>query len=109
MYCGFSLGRVGADFRGLIPELFLEDILRCFQLDMDKAVRVFSSSLRAYEWHINREDLARLGIPIDSNVNILEYPPLAILCNDFLQAFNALGSLLSTSQSLRAASCNAAC
>jgi len=91
MYCGFSLGRVGADFRGLVPSLFSEDIQKRFQVDVEKAVATFASSLHSHEWYISSAELTRLGIPMDTDAQLLEYPPLAILCNGFLHAFNTLG------------------
>eukprot|EP01083_Nonionella_stella_P264942 898063_1 len=103
MYCGLSLGHVGADFRGLIAPLFESHCLRLFDAHLSSACSAFTESLQTYDWHIAPEILKKFGVvsakksPAEENQSLpfpppvlLEYPPLSFLANGFILAFNQL-------------------
>ena len=108
MYFGLSLGRIGTDFRALLPPLFQEAALTTFQRNVDAALSAFRSALSHYTLassivlHAHStlltSTLAAGTSGNGSNNNatslapsqLLEFPPLASLSNGVMGAFNDL-------------------
>jgi hypothetical protein len=88
MYCGLSLARVGSDFRSLLPAIFEERMFQIVGSILESSKNQFLYSLEEYEWHINGDDLSRLGIPTGGK--LVEYPSLSTLANAFVDAANTL-------------------
>ena len=92
MYFGLSLGRIGIDLR-LIPDVFEDSVFNIVESIISKALLVFESRL---------DQLANCKIQVDEHLGLivgssvpppnvlLGYPPLAILYNSYLIAFNQL-------------------
>ena len=87
MYCGLSLARVGVDLRPLLPAIFTRHVLAQFRGHMVSATAEFEDALSEYDWHIPATELASLGLSRKAGV-VVEYPPLAILGNALINAFN---------------------
>ncbi|KAJ7561079.1 hypothetical protein O6H91_03G013000 [Diphasiastrum complanatum] len=89
MYCGMSLGRVGLDFRGLLPPLFEESVHDLFVRNMAVTVENFQHVLNSHRWvplpqaRITRrvssgeESLEDVAPP----QSLMEHPPLATFVN----------------------------
>ena len=107
MYFGLSLGRIGTDFRALLPPLFQEAALSTFQRNIDGALSAFRSALSHYTLassivlHAHSTLLSStLAGTSSSNPGgvsatlapsqLLEFPPLASLSNGVMSAFNDL-------------------
>jgi conserved oligomeric Golgi complex subunit 8 len=93
MYFAMSLGRVGADFRGLLPPLFEDASFRLFASLVDRALHTFERHLRQY----NFQPLPRIltqypgrssPSKLDPPVALLQHLPLAVFANGCLAAFN---------------------
>lgn len=50
MYCGQSLGRVGADFRAGLPRIFEEAVLRIYNSHLNAALRQFEMMIEDNRW-----------------------------------------------------------
>lgn len=50
MYCGQSLGRVGADFRSALAPLFDEAVLRIYRSHLNAAQRQFETMIEDHRW-----------------------------------------------------------
>lgn len=50
MYCGQSLGRVGADFRAALPPMFEEAVMRIFLTHLNAALRQFEMMIEDNRW-----------------------------------------------------------
>ncbi|GAQ92571.1 conserved oligomeric Golgi complex component-related [Klebsormidium nitens] len=98
MYCGMSLGRVGLDFRGLLPPLFEACVFGLFSRNIGLAVDQFQHVLNSHRWvplpaikggtrsaggDENGEDVA-------PPYSLMEHPPLAAFVNGVLAALNEL-------------------
>lgn len=120
MYCGQSLGRVGADFRAALPPLFEDAVIRIYTSLLNAALRQFemmiednrwapvgSSALRKdrnqlYPSLENRDsrlskgvlEVEETGSPKNEQYNppigVLDSPPLAVFLNGILAALNEL-------------------
>ena len=104
MYFGLSLGRIGADFRSLLPPLFQQAAMRNFMQSVEAAQGKFSVALSNYSLassavlHASSSLLASSfpssgagGVNIAPN-QLLEFPPLAVLANGLVSALNDLRS-----------------
>lgn len=92
MYCGMSLGRVGMDFRGLLPPLFERSVHNLFVSNMAATLATFQHVLDSHRWI----SLPPVGIgskevgdemPNDGAPPyvLMEHPPLAAFVNVFMQ------------------------
>lgn len=103
MYCGMSLGRVGLDFRGLLPSVFEPCMLELFSERMLAAVENFGSVLDVHKWISLNTALAARAQP--STVGngqaspepdtvppsmLVEHLPIATFVNGVLAALNDL-------------------
>ena len=52
MYCGFSLARVGVDFRGMLVPLFEKRVVDLFTKQIARGAEEFADSLTRYQWHL---------------------------------------------------------
>lgn len=97
MYCGMSLGRVGLDFRGLLPPLFERSVHGLFVRNMSVTVENFQHVLDLHRW----VPLPPVGAPVRSSGEdgpddvtppyaLMEHPPLAAFVNGVLAALNEL-------------------
>ena len=90
------------DFRGLIPSIFEKRITNLFESNCNSAILQFQSALSNHEWFVTAELLSSMGLDSNTmNVDeqtgelnvpqiLLQYPPLAVLTNAFIKAFNEL-------------------
>jgi hypothetical protein len=98
MYCGHRLAKIGADFRPTISQMFIERVIRFFQINMKDAVHRFSHSMQNYRWQAPSKTLnLQQQQHQDGNNEVLSPPrsllahlPLAELLNDGLSALNEL-------------------
>lgn len=117
MYCGHSLGRVGADFRAALAPLFDAAVLRIYASHLVAARTQFETMLEDHRWapvgssafRNNRaastsnnesQDISNGGAARDSDdthttqynppLAVLDSPPLAVFLNGILAAFNEL-------------------
>ncbi|KAK7591046.1 hypothetical protein V9T40_002659 [Parthenolecanium corni] len=98
MYFGQSFGRIGADFRGLVVNFFVETVENNFDMTMRKVDEHFSLNMRKFILpKIN--SVSNMNLMADSNsekqfltppMSLLEYYPLTVYCNSILTAFNDL-------------------
>ncbi|CAD7079139.1 unnamed protein product [Hermetia illucens] len=97
MYFGLSFSRVGADFRALMAPIFVRVILQNFNNHIRKVNQDFESDLEKYTLinkvtsgiHRRKEEIT----PTDSYSppeTLLDYHPLASLCNGYLNVLNDL-------------------
>ncbi|KAL3687047.1 hypothetical protein R1sor_013356 [Riccia sorocarpa] len=95
MYCGMSLGRVGLDFRGLLPPLFEASVQDLFVRNMSITVENFQHVLDTHRW----VPLPPVGAGVrgDSGsddvsppYSLMDHPPLASFVNGVLAALNEL-------------------
>uniref|UniRef100_A0A034V2J5 Conserved oligomeric Golgi complex subunit 8 n=1 Tax=Bactrocera dorsalis TaxID=27457 RepID=A0A034V2J5_BACDO len=105
MYFGLSFSRVGADFRGLMVPIFLRVIRRNFDNAISNVNQNFAQELERYTL-INKVTLHTRGHKVDTASNnptttqeqesyappetLLDFHPLASLCNGYLNALNDL-------------------
>ncbi|KAG0632021.1 hypothetical protein M758_1G298600 [Ceratodon purpureus] len=98
MYCGMSLGRVGLDFRGLLPPLFESSVHNLFMRNMSVTVDNFQHVLDSHRWvPLPPVTLGRGTSSLDHSpddvappYSIMEHPPLAAFVNGVLAALNEL-------------------
>ncbi|GMH37683.1 hypothetical protein BSKO_05556 [Bryopsis sp. KO-2023] len=104
MYCGMSLGRVGLDFRGLLPPVFEPCMLELFSERMVSAVESFENVLDVHKWVALPSSLVMRGSAqkVESNGQkhsdsdpgpphaLVEHLPIATLVNGVLSALNEL-------------------
>ncbi|XP_050321296.1 conserved oligomeric Golgi complex subunit 8 [Bactrocera neohumeralis] len=105
MYFGLSFSRVGADFRGLMVPIFLRVIRRNFGNGISTVNQSFAQELERYTL-INKVTLHTRAHKVDTASNnpttaqeqesyappetLLDFHPLASLCNGYLNALNEL-------------------
>eukprot|EP01025_Chloroclados_australasicus_P050862 TRINITY_DN59136_c2_g1_i2.p1 TRINITY_DN59136_c2_g1~~TRINITY_DN59136_c2_g1_i2.p1 ORF type:complete len:523 (+),score=67.84 TRINITY_DN59136_c2_g1_i2:41-1609(+) len=105
-YCGHSLGRVGLDFRGLLPPLFERCMRDLFKQRLQQSLNVFQQSLESHKWvsiasigskkkSAQQETGTQGGDSDDKGVLnppyiLMEHLPLAAFVNTLLTAFNEL-------------------
>lgn len=114
MFCGQSLGRVGADFRAALPPMFEDAVMRIFTSHLNAALRQFemmiddnrwapigSSALRKDRGYLissssggqdNNEEVSTTASnePYEPPPGVLDSPPLAVFLNGILVALNDL-------------------
>jgi len=91
MYCGLSLSRVGVDLRGLVQPVFDKRIIALFRKEMEDGHAAFKNALAQTKWYFPKEEIKRLGIPEKGSVgSIIQFPPLATLCNTIISGCNSL-------------------
>uniref|UniRef100_A0A7S3A3W6 Conserved oligomeric Golgi complex subunit 8 n=1 Tax=Rhodosorus marinus TaxID=101924 RepID=A0A7S3A3W6_9RHOD len=99
MYCGQSLGRVGADFRPLLAPLFENAVERIYASSLEVALHRFRAMTSDYNWPNKgnstqvKETRRRVEANVDQHsppVEILEHSPLAVFTNGLLAAHNEL-------------------
>ncbi|KAI5082344.1 hypothetical protein GOP47_0002087 [Adiantum capillus-veneris] len=98
MYCGMSLGRVGMDFRGLLPPLFETSVYNLFSSNMAATIENFQHVLDSHRWiSLPTVGTGNRGL-VDGNLSdnadppyvLMEHPPLAAFVNGVLAALNEL-------------------
>ena len=115
MYCGMSLGRVGLDFRGLLPPVFETCIAALFSTALTNALDNFYITLDRHKWmpmpvipyaakrsvsgksvaSLESENVAAEGEDVASENTsppqvLMEHAPLAVFVNGLLHALNEL-------------------
>eukprot|EP01094_Clydonella_sp_ATCC50884_P025672 TRINITY_DN6852_c0_g1_i1.p1 TRINITY_DN6852_c0_g1~~TRINITY_DN6852_c0_g1_i1.p1 ORF type:complete len:549 (-),score=163.46 TRINITY_DN6852_c0_g1_i1:219-1865(-) len=93
MYLGMSLGRVGADFRSLLPPIFEQHIVSMFATAVGGATSACIDALQQPLVHTESARGYRSMSRGDAHApdqELLDFPPLAVLCNAYLGAFNEL-------------------
>lgn len=114
MYCGQSLGRVGADFRAALPPIFEGTVVKIYCSHLNAALRQFEMMIEDNRWapvgssalrkergqsgagqQKRGEDGTRqsgdvLTNQFDPPLAILDSPPLAVFLNGILAALNDL-------------------
>ncbi|GBG81990.1 hypothetical protein CBR_g34170 [Chara braunii] len=97
MYCAMSLGRVGLDFRGLLPPLFESCVYDLFNRNISVAVEAFQHALASHRWvPLPPMGSSRLSGADDGSEDVappyslMEHPPLAAFVNGVLAALNEL-------------------
>ncbi|XP_068144232.1 conserved oligomeric Golgi complex subunit 8 [Drosophila tropicalis] len=99
MYFGLSFSRVGADFRGLMAPIFVRVIQKTFQSNIAQVNEQFNRELDKYTL-INKVTLLHTRKQMDPTAaltesfappeTLLDFYPLAALCNGYLNALNEL-------------------
>ena len=94
MYCGMSLGRMGLDFRALLPPLFDAAVLGVFRRVLAVSLERCFAALATHRWAtLGRERRPPADQATDDGappVALMEHPPLAMFANGVLSAFNEL-------------------
>mmetsp|Transcript_23886 Transcript_23886/g.28889 ORF Transcript_23886/g.28889 Transcript_23886/m.28889 type:complete len:566 (+) Transcript_23886:343-2040(+) len=104
MYCGMSLGRVGLDFRGLLPNLFQKCIFLVTSRGMMQALETFQQLLEVHRWvtlpmlNYSQASKDKGGGDADASqedtcappYSLMEQTPVAIFTNGILAALNEL-------------------
>uniref|UniRef100_T1GIH6 Conserved oligomeric Golgi complex subunit 8 n=1 Tax=Megaselia scalaris TaxID=36166 RepID=T1GIH6_MEGSC len=96
MYFGQSFGRVGADFRGLMVPIFLKVITKNFSTSITKVNQTFRANLEKYtllnkvNFGLHTRKLDDQKDEISPPETLLDFQPLAFLCNGYLDALNEL-------------------
>lgn len=95
MYFGMSLGRIGVDFRGLLCQMFEKAVFDLVNRVVNSGTLNFIEGIKAYRWLLPQTPSA----PFNSGVIeesptppavLIDYSPIAILCNSYIGAFNEL-------------------
>ena len=95
-YCGASLGRVGLDFRSLLPPMFEASVRSLVGRALTSAVEGFERSLAAHRWAAPSVGAAprlaaeRLADDTAPPTSLLETVPVAAFVNGVLAALNEL-------------------
>ncbi|PXF47472.1 Conserved oligomeric Golgi complex subunit 8 [Gracilariopsis chorda] len=114
MYCGQSLGRVGADFRAALPPIFEDAVVKIYCSHLNAALRQFEMMIEDNRWapvgssalrkergqggagqQKSREAGSNQSGDLSTNqfdppLAILDSPPLAVFLNGILAALNDL-------------------
>lgn len=106
MSLGMSLGRIGVDFRGLLCRVFERAVLDLVTRVISTGTQAFLDSIRQYRWLLPQSPsmfsasaaasvatgATGLGLsdPPTPPVVLVDYAPIAILCNSYITAFNEL-------------------
>jgi len=95
-YCGASLGRVGLDFRSLLPPMFEASVRALVGRALTAAVEGFERSLAAHRWasaaagSAPRLAAERAADDAAPPASLLEVVPVAAFVNSVLAALNEL-------------------
>jgi len=101
MYYATSLARVGLDFRGLLGPIFEQAVFSLFSTSLQNTTLRFTQNLKAQKWTAPPKAIAAAmmtGFENEANSKLappmvlMDYPPLAVLVNGILTAFNELRS-----------------
>lgn len=106
MYCGMSLGRMGLDFRALLPPLFDAAVLAVFRRVLAVSLDRCLAALATHRWSTMARDRRPVAAPPTAAaapgaeasggeegappLSLMEHPPLAMFANGVLAAFNEL-------------------
>eukprot|EP00240_Pyramimonas_obovata_P000768 CAMPEP_0118930398 /NCGR_PEP_ID=MMETSP1169-20130426/7097_1 /TAXON_ID=36882 /ORGANISM="Pyramimonas obovata, Strain CCMP722" /LENGTH=550 /DNA_ID=CAMNT_0006872749 /DNA_START=127 /DNA_END=1779 /DNA_ORIENTATION=+ len=96
MYCGLSLGRVGLDFRALLPDLFQSSVCALVTKQLDRTVDVLEQSMEQHRWvalpAVSSENMLYGGAEEGAGppYSLMEHPPVAVFTNGVLAALNEL-------------------
>ncbi|VDQ04016.1 unnamed protein product [Trichobilharzia regenti] len=101
MYFGRSLQRIGCDFRPHLANLFSNQIELFIQSYIDNIVSEFKSALMNWVWKIPSDSVQVNGSYTERNDSVLssyskminsllEYPPLILLYNGYVELFRGL-------------------
>ncbi|EDV98808.1 GH13522 [Drosophila grimshawi] len=102
MYFGLSFSRVGADFRALIAPIFVRVVSQKFETSISHVNQNFGQELDKFtlinkvSLHTRKHlDAAAMSTDPDSESyappeTLLDFYPLAVLCNGYLNALNEL-------------------
>uniref|UniRef100_A0A6B2L2J8 Conserved oligomeric Golgi complex subunit 8 n=1 Tax=Arcella intermedia TaxID=1963864 RepID=A0A6B2L2J8_9EUKA len=96
MFFGKNLGRVGMDFRALLPPIFENCILIIFDRSISRAITQFGHHIRKYRNLAAHKGLSEYNPATDPSDTmpapriLLDFPPVAILTNAILETFNEL-------------------
>ncbi len=97
MYCGHGLAKLGADFRPIVAQMFIERVIRIFELNAKDAVLRFSHAIQNHRWQPPNRVLTSTPSPHQQENDLFAPPksllahlPLAELLNDGLSALNEL-------------------
>eukprot|EP00002_Diphylleia_rotans_P022786 TRINITY_DN4479_c0_g1_i2.p1 TRINITY_DN4479_c0_g1~~TRINITY_DN4479_c0_g1_i2.p1 ORF type:complete len:723 (+),score=177.40 TRINITY_DN4479_c0_g1_i2:93-2261(+) len=95
MYYGDSLGRTSIDFRGLLPPVFENAVMKMFAGQMSHAIIVLRQSLENTRWLSSSSFQYPVSLPTEENdmsppTSLMQYQPLALFTNELLNAFNEL-------------------
>ncbi|CAM6113447.1 unnamed protein product [Calypogeia fissa] len=95
MYCGMSLGRVGLDFRNLLPPLFERSVHQLLLRNLSITIENFQHVLNSHRW----VPLPPVGAGLAGNTgpddmsppySLMDHHPLAMFVNGVLAALNEL-------------------
>lgn len=102
MYFGLSFSRVGADFRALMTPIFVRVIKKNFENSIAYVNQLFEQALEKYTLinkvtlHTRKVDSSSRSTPATEQESLsppetlLDFYPLAALCNGYLNALNEL-------------------
>ena len=97
MHFALSLGRVGLDFRSLLPPLFERTVIQLFVSQMNGAVAALDLTLQSFVLasypsigNFGGGDAFELSETPIVPLSLMTHPPLAAFTNDLLVAFNDL-------------------
>ncbi|RWS02123.1 conserved oligomeric Golgi complex subunit 8-like protein, partial [Dinothrombium tinctorium] len=98
-YFGLSMSRIGADFRPLLVPIFCEALFKRFEKVTEKSVLKFNKSMENYTLKmkpLDNQPKASTEQDLSPPLSLLEFVPLAQLCNDILTGFNEFRQLIIT-------------
>eukprot|EP01104_Vermistella_antarctica_P014689 TRINITY_DN4675_c0_g2_i1.p1 TRINITY_DN4675_c0_g2~~TRINITY_DN4675_c0_g2_i1.p1 ORF type:complete len:644 (-),score=165.62 TRINITY_DN4675_c0_g2_i1:780-2711(-) len=94
MYYGMSLGRVGVDFRGLLPPLFEKHIFSLFASLLADTKQAYTDLLKTYKFTALPKSMSAFPTAPQETysppVSLLDHPPLSLATNGVLGALNEL-------------------
>ncbi|GJQ08312.1 hypothetical protein GpartN1_g103.t1 [Galdieria partita] len=104
-YCGQLLSRIGADFRLLLCIPFEEASVLLFSKYLQEALLAFETMLESFQWYpststpkltesTSQQNVSRISLPYQ----LLEFPPLSVLFNGILSAFNEIRQVVFNAQ-----------
>ncbi|XP_011502345.1 PREDICTED: conserved oligomeric Golgi complex subunit 8 [Ceratosolen solmsi marchali] len=93
-YFGLSFGRVGADFTGLIADIFIKIIDTKIKSNILKSTKKFEKNLENFTLAHTMQKSDIKSVPVIKSENppeqLVEFYPLAEYCNDLIALFNEL-------------------
>eukprot|EP00188_Purpureofilum_apyrenoidigerum_P002944 Plantae.Rhodophyta-Purpureofilum_apyrenoidigerum.ctg2989.p1 GENE.Plantae.Rhodophyta-Purpureofilum_apyrenoidigerum.ctg2989~~Plantae.Rhodophyta-Purpureofilum_apyrenoidigerum.ctg2989.p1 ORF type:complete len:526 (+),score=84.24 Plantae.Rhodophyta-Purpureofilum_apyrenoidigerum.ctg2989:243-1820(+) len=115
MYCGQSLGRVGADFRPLLVPVFESAVVKLYQNGLRVTLLRFKAMIAEYDW-VSKPATTVDSMPLASKReemidacapprDALLFPPLAVFLSGMLAAHNELRFCCPTTLASALSSC----